>query len=577
MKFLLGRFELVALIAVGGLASCTGNGSGDSKDPPDEQMPPVRPGSLDRNPSAALSCDRPLFENKFASQLVRLTPEQYANSLKDLFAGLIDGGSVPNKDDFEEQLQEGHYSNNVQRQLGSTPITDAREDAILKITESATKDLPKLMGCQAKDAAAEPGCVDSFLENFGLKAWRRPVTKDESDSLKGLFAAARKDLQYNESVRVVVGAMLQSPQFLYRLQEGTGDIGEGKSKRLTDFEVASNLSYLFWNTMPDNNLFDAAKKGELSTSAQVEKQASRMLDDPRTRAHIRQFQREWFNAARLETQARWTIKSKEAFPNYGNEQSEALVKGFDAFIDDAFWEGDKSMKSLFTSSKGFVNDASADIYGVKKPGTKEMTKVDLDPRQRKGILTQPFVMAGWAGEKEQSGILRGVFVMDHLLCAPAPPPPDDVATKINEVLNRDELTYRQVVEMTVEQGKCAGCHKTIDGYGFLFENYNAIGAYQTKERHLDIDASGSVEGTLDLNRRYNNGIEFTEELAKSEQVAQCVVQNFYEFATARDPVPEDGCVIAPLTDAFLNGGTNMQDLLIAIAKSPALRFRSAAQ
>ena len=577
MKLLFGRFELVALTAVFGLASCTGTGGGGEKSPPDEPMPPVQPGSLERNPTAPLTCDRSLFENPSASQMSRLTPKQYTNTLKDLFVGLVEDSAMPKQENFEEQLAEGLYSNNVLRQLGSTPITDAREEAVLKITESALRDLPKLMGCQPKDASAESGCVDTFLENFGLRAWRRPPTKAESDSLKALFAAARKDLEYNQSVRTVMGAMLQSPQFLFRVQEGTGDVGEGMTKKLTDFEVASNLSYLFWNTMPDKDLFDSAKKGNLSTSAQVEAQARRMVQDPRTRESLRQFQHEWLQTARLETQANWKVKDRTDFASYGQDQYDALIRGFDAFLDEAFWEGDKSMKNLFTSSKGFVNDASADIYGVSKPGTNNMTKVDLNPSQRKGLLTQPFIMAGWAGEKAQSGILRGVFVMDHLLCAPAPPPPDDVATEIKDVPNRDELTYRQVVEMTVEQGKCAGCHKTIDGYGFLFENYDAVGAYKTKERNLNIDASGEVAGTLDLNRRYNNGLEFTEQLAKSEQVAQCVVQNFYEYATARGSIPEDGCMIAPLTDAFLKSGTNLQEILVEIAKSPALRFRSAAQ
>lgn len=570
-----GRIQsLNAAVATVLLAACSGDtGPGTDKDKP----PVVNPDSFNRNPTAALTCDKPLSENAMSSQLARLTHQQYVNTMRDLFNGLADDAALPKRKDLADELKEGSFSNNVLGQQGSDAITQAREAAVLTVTGAAIKDLPKLMGCQAKDTAAEVGCLETFVENFGLRVWRRPVTSDERGALKGLFTEARKALEFPDSVRTVLGAMLESPQFLYRIQEGTGDAVEGQGKRLSDYEMASNLSYLLWDTMPDNDLFASAKKGELNTAAQIEKQARRMLDDGRARENILQFQREWMHVERLETQQRHDVKDKSVFPNYGQAQSDAVRKGFEAFLEDSFWEGDHSLKRLFTSTKGFVNDDSAEIYGVNKPGKSELVAVDLDAKQRKGVMTQPFMMAGWSSDKAQSAILRGAFVMETLLCAPSPPPPMDVERKFVAVPDRNAVTMRQVVEMTVEQGSCKGCHQFIDGFGFLFENYDGIGAYQTKERNLDIDASNEVIGTLDLDKRYENGVQFAEALGKSEQTAQCAVQHFYEFATARLPVAEDGCMIAPLTDSFLKNGTDMQQLVIDVIKSPAFRYRSVAQ
>lgn len=575
----LGSISSMTLAAILVATGCgSSSSSGDGKPPKEDQMMPPKADSLNRNPSAALTCDRPLVDNPDASQLQRLTNTQYVNTLRTLFSGVVPDGAIPQYKDLPDELKEGAtFSNNVLSQLGSEAATQTRESATITITGEATKDLGKFMGCQAKDAAAEGGCVDSFLDTFGVRAWRRPLTSDEKGSLKTLFTEARKSMEFAPSVQTMVGAMLQAPQFLYRIQEGTGDSVEGLGKRLSDYEMASNLSYTIWNSMPDAELFALAKKGELITVAQIEKQAQRMLDAPAARDTVLKFQREWLHADRLETLADANTKDKAVFPDYTLAQSSASMKGFEAFLQDAFWEGDHSFKQLFTSSKGFVNDDSAALFGVKKPGSNNLVSVDLNDKERKGILTQPFLMAGWANDKWQSAILRGAFIMEGILCAPSPPPPPGVVAKLKEVPQRNVVTQRQVVEMTVEQGSCAVCHKIIDGYGFLFDNYNAVGAFTDKERDLTLNTSADIAEGFDKPAKYDNGVKFSEALAMSPQAAQCFVQNMYEFVTARPPVDEDGCQIAPLTDSFLENGTDMKKLLLDVIKSPAFRYRRAAQ
>ncbi|MCG5053110.1 MAG: DUF1592 domain-containing protein [Myxococcales bacterium] len=556
----------------GGSGGTNGGGSGNG--PPEPLPTPPAANSLERNPIEPLSCNKSLFEDPESSPLERLTREQYLNTMRDLFAGLVDAGSLPKKTDIPDPPREGSFSNNVFAQLGSESETNAWEAAAFKISTEAVKDLPKLMGCNPD---GNTGCVDTFIDDFGMRAWRRPLSGGEKDALKGLYQEARASLDVKGSVATVLGAMLSSPQFLFRVQEGAGDVEEGQKKRLSGYEMASRLSYFLWNSMPDAELFAAAKDGKLSSEAQVEAAARRMLEDDRSKDTIRLLQKEWLHLERLEVRSTASQKSDEVYPSFNEKTEVALREGLQAYLDHTFWDGDHSLKNFYTSTKGWVNDDSADIYGVGKPGSGNLTEVDLDASKRKGFLTQPQVMSGYGSQVAQSAILRGAFIMESVLCAPSQPPPMNVVREFIEVPDRNAVTLRQVVEMTVEQGTCAGCHKVIDGFGFLFENYDGIGAYQTKERDLDIDASNEVVATLDLNGKYKNGIEFTEALSKSEQAADCAVRQFYTFAVGRPQLENDGCFIAPLADEFIKGGTNMKDLLVNIAKSQAYRYRSAAK
>lgn len=544
---------------------------------PDAAIPdaaPPRPKGPHRNPEHPLVCSRPLTENPASSPLVRLTHFQYVNTLADLFAGLVAEADLPRVTSFSIGTKAGVFSNNAADQSLSETDMATREAAVVTLANAAVKNLSRLMGCEASTQTSEAACVDTFIEGFGSRAWRRPLRDPEREALKDLFLEARKEFDLSDSVNTLVGALLQSPQFLYRVQEGIGDVGEGKSKRLNAYEVASNLSYVLWSTMPDDELFAAAKDGSLLLTEEVEKQARRMLKNVRARPTIRLFAREWLRVERLAERAHAGVKDATTYPSYKRLQSDGLVAGLEAFLDDAFWEGEHSLRRLLTSSRGFVNDASAAIYGVPPPNKSEVVGFDLNQDQRRGLLTQPLVMAGLGTANAQSPSQRGAYVMSTLLCAPSPS--DDMVRKLVEVNNRNELTLRQVVQKTVQPPACQTCHNRLDGLGFLFENYDGVGTYQTHERALSIDASSSVEGTYDLDGPYANAVGFAESLARSEQAAQCAVQHFYEFAMARSLLPEDGCIIPSLTDGFVRNGTDIHQLVIDLVKSSAFRFRSAA-
>lgn len=575
----LGRLDSMVLAAVLLCSACTGGassgGGGDKNPPPDDEMPPPSEGSLERNPSQPLSCDRQITENPATSPLSRLTDKEYLNSVKDLLGSVVADGDLPKLADFPADLTNGAFTSDASIQQVNEDRGALYESSAIAVAGKAVNNLPKLMGCDP--ASGEAKCVETFVSDFGLRAWRRPLTDAERDSLKKLFADARAaELDLKTSVQAVVAALLVSPQFLYRFEEGTGQETESKGKQLSDYEMASRLSYLVWDSMPDSTLFEAAKGGKLTDVKDIEAQAQRLLEDPRARPAIAQFYREWLHIERLEARLPPDKKDPKVYPKYGGPQATAMSASLDRFLEDAFWEGDHSLKHLLTSTRGFVNSDLAEIFGVDAGGADLVAK-DLPSDQRHGLLTQPAFMAGWAHATEQAPILRGTFVMESLLCAPSPQPDASLNIELKPVPDRNAITYRQFVANSTEQGLCKSCHQTINGFGFLFENYDGIGAYQTKERNLDIDASNTVTGTYDLDGEYKNGVEFSKKLATSEQAAQCLVQKFYEHALARGSVPEDGCAIAPLTDGFLADGTDFHSLVKNLVRSSAFRFRTTAK
>lgn len=528
------------------------------------------PKGMHRNPQRPLACAQPLTRNPESTQLQRLTHTQFVNTLRDLFAGLVPVQALPTIASLPPEPMAGRFSSNAAGRTSSEAATTAREGMVVSLAEASVQDLPRLMGCEASSPAAEDACVDDFIDRFGLRAWRRPLSETERQSVKALFTQARGEFTFEESVSTVVGAMLEAPQFLFRIQEGVGQVNSDGGKLFSGYELAANLSYLIWNSMPDDELFSAAKDGLLLMPAELESQARRMLADPRAREAIASFQQEWLRIERLAAKADAAAKAAGAFPAYTQAQSAALRAGLEAFVADVFWTGDHSLATLLASSKAFVNDSSAAIYGVSAPGTSSLSPVTLNPTQRKGFLTQPAVMAGLAGSRSHSPAQRGAYVSETFLCAP---PARDVSTPLLPEPGTG-ITFRQTYLQTVEAPSCQSCHKGFDGLGLLFENYDGQGVYRTQENGMPVDASGRADGTFDLDGSYANALAFSEALARSQQVAQCGLEHFYEFAVARSLLPEDGCLLDPLTDAFIASGTNMQQMLIDFVKSSAFRFRS---
>src|SRR6185369_14326111 len=314
---------------------------------------------------------------------------------------------------------------------------------------------------------------------------------------------------YAEGIEVMVRAALQSPNFLYRLELTPASDASAKRIPLSQFELASRLSYLTWGSGPDDALLDVAAKGGLATKDQVAGKARELLAAPKARGAIGSFFEQWASTRRLSI----TTKNTTTFPAFSTELRDAMVKELPAFINDVLWNGDGRLSTLLTAPVAFVSGPLAQLYGVSQPPANadgSPVKVMLPAnQQRAGLLTQAGFLSVQGHPDQTSPVLRGKFVSSMLLCQPPPPPPNDVDISLPTV---DEGATARIRFAAHESAgaSCKGCHVTID----------PIGQYRELDNGQPLDVSGQISGAPDasLSGPFNGPAELGAKLASSQQV-----------------------------------------------------------
>lgn len=519
----------------------------------------------DPSPGAGPGED-PASKKPAPSPLSRLTSPQYDNTLRDLFAPI----AVPSVTLPASVAVEG-FSNNAATQTPSAALIEALSANAIAVATEAMKSKDTLLGCAPTTRAEEDQCAGDFVQRFARRAFRRPVEPAEVEDLIKLYTDLRLDptTDFAAAMTLVLEVVLQSPELVYRIETGDPSPTAADVVTLRPYEIASRLSYLLWSTMPDEALFAAAASGALATPEGIEKEARRMLADPRARAAVLGFHRAWLRFSKMDDLA----KDQTLFPGFTADTAEALRDSADRTVDWAFFE-DGKLDALLTDARAFVNDELAPIYGVAPPGTSELTLVSVDPKQRSGILTHAGLMAGFAHQTADSPVLRGVWVLDRFLCSEPPPPPKGVNATLPAPTTSAPTTTRDRFATQHEQGACASCHHIIDGIGFGFESYDAIGAYRTQENGLPIDASGWFSpGQGDLTGAFEGAVELGKKLVQSTTVHTCVASSWMRHALGVDHKGISEAGLRPVVEAFEASGLDMRELVVALTKSDAFRTR----
>jgi hypothetical protein len=507
------------------------------------------------------------------SVLARLTATQYQNTLRDLFAPT----AIPDLGIPADISVEG-FDNNASAQTPSAALIEAYHGAAVSLATAAMASPAQLLGCTPVTRADEDACATTFLASFGRRAFRHPLTATESSNLQAFYSAERTGgSDFNTAMTLTTEAILQSPTFLYRVELGTPIVGGAGASattqlvQLTPYEMASRLSFLVWNTMPDEGLFAAAESGSLAAPDGLEAEARRLLADPRAHDAVANFHSQWLELSKINT----LVKSADVFPTFTPATATAMRASADKFVDDIFF-GDGTLTALLTDPNAWVNDTLAPLYGVPAPGSATLSRVPVDATQRSGILTNVGLLAGFAHETTESPVLRGVFVLDRLICATPPPPPPNVNTAPPAASPGVAQTTRQQFATQHEQGTCAGCHHLIDGVGFGFEHYDALGQWRTTDSGLPVDSSGWLPSDGDLSGTFDGAVELGQRLAASVTVRSCLASKWLRYALGVDHTGITSTQLQPIVDAFVASGSNMRELVVAIAKSDAFRTRAIA-
>jgi hypothetical protein len=503
----------------------------------------------------------------------RLTRVEYNNTIYQLF-----GDASRPADAFPADEEASGFDNQATALVVSPLLAEHYMMAAAQLAAThgpkLLQDLPDCLGNDVDPDACHAD-AEAFVERFGKLAHRRPLLADEVDAYLEVFehgtALGDKPYSPRDGVELVVETMLQSPHFLYRLEFGMPNPDGDEVVELTSHEIASRLSYLLWNTMPDAALFEAADADELRDPEQIEAQARRMLATPRAREAVKNFHRQWLRLDEIQPRIAANGKNFDIYPDYRAKYLPMWRTETEAFLDHAIFEEDADVEQLFTASYSFMNEELAEFYGVSGPEGDEFVRVELDSSKYAGFLTQAGLLALHAKPDRSSPIHRGKFVREVLLCQTPPPPPDVVP----EAPSVDESkTTREQFTQHSEDPLCANCHQLMDPIGFGFEHFDGIGRYRETEWGLPIDASGELIGT-DVDGTYDGAVELAQRLAASEQVKNCIVSQWFRFGYGRVETKDDACSIDLIRQAFADAEYDVKELIVALTMTDAFRYRHA--
>jgi mono/diheme cytochrome c family protein len=492
----------------------------------------------------------------------RLTVVQYKNTLRDLL-----GDQVPLPGDLEaDTMISGSAVVGASRIGMSRRATEQYAAAAFGLARAALGDpafRQRHLAC-AEGGRPDAACLERFVDGFGRRALRRPLTADERRRYLGL---ARSGLEAPGPTvlpfQLVIAALLQSPSFVYRVEIGVPDPTDPSRRLLTDFELASRLAYFLWGAPPDDALLDAAAAGRLSTDEGLRTIATRMLESPRARQTMMTFFTELLRLRRLDRLSQFRSAFKQRSDTLGPAMRTETLK----VIEEVAFDPGRDFREIFDARFTYVNAELASLYGVAPPEGDGFVRI-ATPGPRVGILGHASFLALNAHPTSSSPSKRGKFIREVLLCQAVPPPPPNVSTKLPE--DHDEgtrKTTRQKLDVHRTAPQCAGCHKSMDPMGLAFETFDGIGAFRDQENGLPIDTSGELDGIP-----FKDAGELGALLRKNGRVGVCFARNLLRFALGHLEEEGEEPVIEELAQGLEADGFRFHALVLNVIKSRGFRY-----
>lgn len=517
--------------------------------------------------TVALDCSKPVAPR---APLRRLTRFEYNNTVRDIFGLTYDTTNPPPADSLPgEELGNG-FGNDAESLTVSRLLIDGyrkiAHDIALKVAGD-TAAAAKLGAC-ATTQLNESTCSSKIIADLGARLFRRPLEAVETTALMSMFTTGRMAGDFATGVRAVIERMLQSPQFLYRLEYGEPVENSPGLMRPTPYEMATRLSYLFWGSAPDQQLLDAAKAGNLRSKEQILAQAERLLADPRAKDVVRFFHGQLYGIRGLDGLAR----DVNFYPTFKPGMGSLMRRETEEFIDHVIWKGAGTFEELMSAPYTFVNSTLAGFYGLTGVTGDAFTKVNLDPLKRAGLLTQASILALTTPGSRTDPVVRGKWVYTNILCQHVQDPPAGIPP-VGEP--KPGVTTRQRFEEHRTNIACRGCHMMLDPIGFGFEHYDGVGLWRDTENGLTIDDSGNVPNT-DIAGDFKGAVELARKIAKSRDAQSCFAAKWLTFGLGRFEKAQDGCTRQSLQNAFVASGGDIKKLMLALTQTDAFLYGPAA-
>jgi hypothetical protein len=493
-----------------------------------------------------------------SSAFARLSHRQWALATQEL----LHLDSPPDVSGFSPDAATGTGFDNTGDRL---EVSDALWFAYQSASET---DAAQVAGDAAKLAKITPDALPedaherarAFVSSLGKRAFRRPLSDDERDSYVSLFEQAGPLFKgrdaFSAGAELTISALLQAPAFIYRVEQGKRPDEDGVAD-LTDQEIAARLSFMLWDTLPDAALSERAEAGSLHTPEQIAEEAERMLQSPLATEKLLEFHRQLLELTRYDTLHPAGLPAD--IGSMLRSETEHFVRG--ALVDHAGGFAD-----LFTSSFSFVNATLAPLYGLSGDFDDAFKRVDLDPNQRAGLLTQLGFLISRSGET--APIQRGVFLNRKILCAMLPPPPAFTIPKSSG------STRRERIESMTGKGTCGeGCHaRLINPAGFPLESFDDQGRFRSQDNGQPVDTAASYPFN-DGARDYAGAIAWSRVIASSQQAHECYVRHWLEFAFERRAGDGDAALVTRIAESSRVDGKSVRELLTLLLQSESVRRR----
>jgi hypothetical protein len=498
--------------------------------------------------------------------LHRLTQSELEHSLQDLL-----GADVP-IEELEPDVLVGGFSSIGASSVAVSPAgVSLHEQEVLAATGYVFADEARVRGQLAcvPVNTADTDCLTRIVTQFGRRAFRRPLSEAELQRFSGLATSIGNAPGSNvlTGVRYALAAILQSPSFLYRVELGVPSDADGGRLKYTSFEMASRLAAIFWDSVPDDSLLDAAESGSLTTADGVRAEAERLLGDPKAERSIVVFARELLGLSHLDE----AQKDDTLFPTWRESLKEAMAEELERRVLDMVFVRKGDFLSLYDDRTTFVNDDLAQFYGLPTTGQPGFHAAEFPPEsKRAGLLGAGAVLAGHALPQRNSPTARGKFVSEMVLCRSIPPPPNNVPPLPPQA--GPEVTMRERLALHRKDPVCASCHSMMDPLGFGMEDFDSVGLHRTMEGTSPVNATGTLEGPGLDGSAFDGLAELGAALRRQPIVGTCLVTQIYGEALGRRALQLDRAAIDQLSASFSESQNRLDQLLITLVTSEAFRF-----
>jgi hypothetical protein len=431
-----------------------------------------------------------------------------------------------------------------------------------------TPSRQRIFVCHPEGERSQASCAREILAALARRAYRQPVSETDLARILSFYESGRRERGFEGGIQLALQRILASPKFVLRAEKDPPNARPGSAYRVSDVDLASRLSFFLWSSIPDDELAGLGARGRLRETAVLEGQVRRMLADPRAQALVENFAGQWLHLRNV----RNILPNSDEFPDFDDNLRRAFQRETELFFESILRE-DRGVLDLLTADYTFVNERLARHYGIPGVYGSHFRRVALPGEARRGLLGQGSVLAVTSKAERTSPVVRGKWILENILGMPVPAPPPNVPPLPENKAGEKPRTMREQMAGHRANAVCASCHRTMDAVGLALENFDAVGAWRTRERGGPIDASAElgdgtkVNGVADLRRAI---------ASRPELFVTTLATKLMTYALGRGVDDRDMPAIRSILREASRNNYRFSSLILGVARSTPFQMRTAA-